>query len=172
MNEIRLLKDSEPPVVERPLPDSNPSGAELLRGEESFEWGMSEPPPPEVRIEDRRVAQRYRAQEGRCWIGWHEAGAFRQSPAWILDISASGGLLATDAPPLTDRSVWLRLDNPAVPDWAEARVVQLQASQSGFHAVRLVFRGTCPYPLIKAVAFASRPTARPGPTATWNFNAW
>jgi hypothetical protein len=132
-----------------------------------------EPPPVEHRIVDRRVASRYRALEGRCWIGWQVGLGFHQSAAWILDISASGSLIATDAAPPTNCSVWLRLDNPAVPDWAESRVIERKASQSGIYAARLVFRGACPYTLIKAVAFSLNPAAaRPKPPSSWNLNAW
>jgi hypothetical protein len=178
MNEIRLVKGLDPLKVEVELevepPDSHPSGLTPLGDPGPFEPGGAEPPPsPEYRIEDRRVSQRYQANEGRCWIGWHDMGGFRRSAAWILNISGSGSLIATDAPTPTNCPVWLRLDDPAVPDWAEAKVVDVQMGQSGICAVRLVFRGVCPYAFIKAVAFAPRPgAARPGPSSSWNPNEW
>ena len=169
MNEIRLQNDSEPQVIE------------ILHADDEVPSARRPPtriPPPGIyrgmvpatrrpRFEDRRVAQRHRAKEGRCWIGWHDAGLFRQSAAWIIDISASGGLIATDAPPPGDRSVWIRLDNALVPDWAETRLVTLQSSQGGIYAARVVFRGTCPYSLLKEVAFslANPDASRPGPSS-------
>jgi hypothetical protein len=173
MNEIRLLKGSETLTVEIEQPDSLAASLPPSGEPDPPEPQAGEPPPAEYRLEDRRVAQRYRAAEGRCWIGWQDMGGFRQSAAWILDISVSGSLIATDVAPPTSRSVWLRLDNPAVPDWAEARLVDLRASQAGLYAVRLVFRGACPYAFIKEVAFSSGPRpARPGPSSSWKLNAW
>jgi hypothetical protein len=113
-------------------------------------FGQSGPP-------ERRVSQRYRARDVRGLIGWTEGGVFRQRNAWIVDISATGSLIATDVPPPLDRSIWLRLDNPAVPAWAEAKVLRIHTNASGLHAARLAFEGTCPYELIKGVAFALRP---------------
>jgi hypothetical protein len=173
MDEIRLLKGSEPLTVEIERPDSPPSSSSPTVDPGPPEPQAYEPSPVEHRIEDRRVAQRYRAVEGRCWVGWQDGVGFRQSAAWILDISVSGSLIATDAPPPTNRTVWLRLDNPSVPEWAETRVIDLQASKSGIYAARLVFRGACPYAFIKAVAFSTGPqSARPGPSSSWNLNAW
>jgi hypothetical protein len=174
MNEIRLLKDPDSLKVEVEPPDSQPPGLPTSDDRDSLEPDPGEPPfPLEYRIEDRRVAHRYRAKEGRCWIGWKGVGGFQQSAGWIIDISVSGSLVATDAPTPADRPVWLRLDDPAVPEWAEAKVVDLQKAQSGIYAARLVFRGACPYALMKAAAFASSPPpARPTPHHSWNLNAW
>jgi hypothetical protein len=105
---------------------------------------------------ERRAAQRYLARDVRGWIGWYEGATFRELTAWIVNISAAGTLVATDTPPPADRAIWLRLDNPAVPDWAAARVVRIHTSASGLHAARLVFQNTCPYELIKGVAFSPR----------------
>jgi hypothetical protein len=174
MNELQILKGLDPLLSEVGLSDSPPSDPAPPGDHPFFASDPIEPSPHfGSRVEDRRVAHRYRARDGRCWIGWHAAGGFRQSAAWIIDISASGGLLATDGPPPLDRSVWIRLDNPSVPDWAEARVVDLRPTSSEIHAVRLVFRGTCPYAVIKAVAFSSQaPQGRPEAPASWNLNAW
>jgi hypothetical protein len=177
MNEIRLLKDLESQIIEIEPAEPGATYSAPCCPEDRTPPGPEEPPPPfppYVPSSDRRVAQRYRAKEGRCWVGWHDAGSFRQSAAWIIDISSSGGLIATDAPPPADRSVWLRLDNAEVPDWAEARLVTLQTSHTGIFAARIVFRGICPYPLIKAVAFgtANPHAPRPEPSPSWNLNAW
>jgi hypothetical protein len=170
MNEIQPLKNLEHRSVEvEPL---DPEFARPTTARDPFaSAGCETPPPPEARIVDRRVAVRHRAKEGRCWLGWHDRGFFRHSAAWIINISSSGALVATDIPPPADQSIWLRLDNPAFPEWAETRLVDLQESQAGIYAARIVFRGVCPYTLIKAVAFdISGPGF--GPPPSWNPNAW
>jgi hypothetical protein len=190
MNEIRLAKGQESLTVEVELPASDPSGLGSPGGRDLIGVEVEGPPPPEpepepepeadgpppppAKLLERRVSQRYRSVQGRCWIGWHDGVNFRQSAAWILDISLSGGLIAADVPPPTNRSIWLRLDDPAVTDWAETRVIELKASPSGIAAARLVFRGSCPYAFMKAVAFSppgSRP-AQPGHSAFWDVNSW
>ena len=173
MNEIRHLKNTEPRVIETVTErtEIDDPTAFTAREVDPFARGMEGA--SFLPGEDRRVAQRYRAKDGRCWLGWQEAGGFRQSAGWIIDISVSGGLIATDAAPPTDRSIWLRLDNPIVPDWAETRLVAVQSSQGGIFAARVVFRGTCPYAFIKEVAFSTRSgAARPEPSSSWNLNAW
>src|SRR4051794_25985978 len=119
MNEIRHLKDREPRVIETNTERTEIDDPTAVAAPEDDPFARGTDTPPLVPFlpgEDRRVAQRYRAKEGRCWIGWHEAGGFRQSAGWIIDISMSGGLIATDVAPPNDRSLWLRLDNPIVPD--------------------------------------------------------
>lgn len=174
MNEIRPRKDPEPqPLEVEPVGDGSYGPSPLVDADPRTEvFGST--PTSSAHAQDRRVAHRYRAVNGRCWLGWQDAVQFRQSAAWIIDIGASGTLVATDDLPPDDRSIWLRLDNPDVPEWAETRLVQVQASRSGIYAARLVFRGTCPYAIIKAVVFSApgRQDARPGPSATWDHNAW
>jgi hypothetical protein len=174
MNEVRLLKVSEPLTAEVEAPDDQVSRPMPPLDQDPSVIGPEETPPAERMIKDRRVAHRHRAVNGRCWIGWHDGVAFQNAAAWIIDISVSGTLVATDVPPPADRSIWLRLDNHAVPDWTETRVVEVQTSQRGICAARLVFRHNCPYVLIKAVAFAvtgSQP-AGPEPSTSWKLNNW
>jgi hypothetical protein len=122
---------------------------------------------------DQRASQRYAAVGGRSWLGWYEGSRFQQTPAWILNISASGCLIAADAPAPLDRSIWLRLDDAAVPDWSEVRVISHQRTNAGLLASRLVFRGTCPYDMMKAVAFGpSHQRPGPEPSRSWSFNSW
>jgi hypothetical protein len=123
---------------------------------------------------ERRASQRYPAVAGRAWLGWHEAGVFRQTAAWILNVGASGCLVAADSPVPDDRSSWLRPDDPGVRDWAKVRVVGHRRSNAGHLAFRLVFRGACPYDLMKAVAFgpSGKGPARPEPSRSWLSNSW
>jgi hypothetical protein len=169
MNEI------EPWKVSRPLK------AEV----EPTDAGFLDPADPEPEVwnprytpmqpNDKRASQRYPAvgDTGRSWLGWYEGSSFRQTAAWILNISAAGCLIAADAPAPLDRSLWLRLDNAAVPDWSEVRVIGHQRTNAGLLASRLVFRGTCPYNLMKAVAFG-RPhqPCRSEPLRSWQSNSW
>jgi hypothetical protein len=167
MNEIRPWKVSEPLKAEiEPIAVESATFPEP--GPEVWTPSITPMCPSE-----QRASQRYAAMAGRSWLGWYEGSNLRQTAAWILNISASGCLIAADAPTPGDRSVWLRLDNPAVPDWTEVRVVGEQKTDTGLLALRLVFRGTCPYEMMKAVAFgpAQRPPA-PEPARSWSFNSW
>jgi hypothetical protein len=175
MNEIRVVKDPESLKVEvLPRDPENGDPGPSVHPDPIESDGEGAPPPAPGRIEERRVAHRYRATQGRCWIGWNDGVKFHQSAAWLLNISLSGGLVATDAPPPTNRSVWLRLDDPAVPDWTEARIIEIKGSRGGLSAARLVFRGSCPYALMKVVAFGASAArqAPPGHAAYWNPNTW
>ena len=168
MNDIQLWNGSEPHKAEvEPITDDFP----IPPDPGTEEWF---PNPAQVRIQEQRSSQRYLAASGRSWLGWHEKGSFHQTAAWILNISASGCLVAADEPAPADRSLWLRLDNPAVPGWAEVRVIGQQTSNVGILASRLVFRGTCPYELMKAVAFDSSASRPPKlePSRSWSFNSW
>jgi hypothetical protein len=169
MNEIQTWKVAPPLKAEvDPLPlggdvpdYSDPPVAEWRPGYVSLQGN------------DARSSQRYPAVAGRSWLGWHEATAFRQVAAWILNISASGCLVAVDERAAENRALWLRLDNPSVPDWAEVRVIEHLTTNSGLLASRLVFRGNCPYEVIKAVAFgATQQPHRPEPSRSWISNTW
>jgi hypothetical protein len=122
---------------------------------------------------DKRASQRYPAVGGRSWLGWYEGSRFRQTPAWILNISAGGCLIAADAPAPHDRSIWLRLDHTTLLDWAEVRVIAHQQTGAGLLASRFVFRDTCPYELMKVVAFGpSQQPSQPQPSRSWSLNSW
>ena len=168
MNEIQVYKDSEPLKAEiEPIevdstipPEPNPS-----------EWAPSF---EQIRVEEQRACQRYPAVAGRSWLGWYQGSQFHQTAAWILNISAGGCLVVADALAPADRSLWLRLDDPAAADWAEVRVVGQKTGSGGILASRLVFRGACPYDMMKAVAFSSsaKLPAKPEPSRSWSFNSW
>src|SRR3954470_13014803 len=98
MNEIVSSKDLEALTVElEPLEVNSSCPPPSWDHEPSAPGSVMQAFLHDQRISDRRVAQRYLATQGKCWIGWHEAGTFRNSAAWIIDISSSGALVATDA---------------------------------------------------------------------------
>jgi hypothetical protein len=168
MNEIEVYKDSEPLKAEiEPIGADPPIPPDPTPGD----WSQYLYP---MRVEENRACQRYPAVAGRSWLGWYEGRQFHQTAAWILNISAGGCLVVADKTTPVDRSLWLRLDDPGVPNWAEVRVVGQQSGSGGILASRLVFRGTCPYDMMKAVAFSSsaKPTAKPEPSRSWSFNSW
>jgi hypothetical protein len=168
MSNIDLWKGSRPLKAEvepvgitlPPVPERGPD-----------EWSPTFAP---SQVSEQRASQRYPAVEGRCWLGWHEGTEFREIAAWILNISASGCLVAADAPGPTDRPIWLRLDAPACSRWVDVRIMGHQSTDAGILASRLVFRGACPYDLMKAVAFATsaRRAASGGPSPSWSLNSW
>src|SRR5262245_29955740 len=120
MNEIQPWKDVEPLKAEIEPPDLELPIPPDFESDSDSEPGL-EPGPNDghsafsgARFADKRTCQRYRAVNGRGWLGWYEGSAFHQTAAWILDISAGGCLAAADRPAPTRGSAWLRLDNPAV----------------------------------------------------------
>ena len=54
--------------------------------------------------EDRRAARRHLAKAGRAWLGWREGGEFLVNPAFVLDISMGGCLMAAEVEPPLNRS--------------------------------------------------------------------
>ncbi len=116
---------------------------------------------PSCSPEDRRAAYRQTATFGRAWLGWHEGQAFLSRPAFVLDISMGGCLIAAEGEPPMYRTVSIRLDGPLLPVWFEARVLQVRGGDAAIRAVRLIFADSCPYELFMAVAYgqASREAA-------------
>jgi hypothetical protein len=168
MNEMKVWADSQPERAE-PEPSGEPFPNPPDPGPNTWYATAAQ-----IRIVEQRACQRYPAIGGRSWLGWYVGSQFEQTAAWILNLSASGCLTVADRPVPADRSLWLRLDDPAVPDWAEVRVVGHHTGNGGMLALRLVFRGACPYELMKAVAFGptqNRPT-QPEPSRSWSFNSW
>ena len=168
MNEIQVYEDSEPlkaeiePIgVDLPIPpDPTPD--------------VWVPTAAQIRAEEQRACQRYPAVAGRSWLGWYEGSQFHRTAAWILNISAGGCLVVADTAAPAGGSLWLCLDDHAVANWAEVRVIGQKTGVGGILASRLVFRGACPYDMMKAVAFSSSAMlrAKPEPSRSWSFNSW
>jgi hypothetical protein len=102
---------------------------------------------------DRRSAHRHPALFGRAWLGWREGGEFLGTPAFVLDISVGGCLVAAEKEPPTRGAVLIRLDGPILPVWYEAKVVEVRGIEAAIRAVRLIFADSCPYELFMAVAY-------------------
>ena len=103
--------------------------------------------------EDRRSAGRQIATVGRAWLGWREGQEFLVKPAFVLDISMGGCLMAAEGEPPLHRKALIRLDGPLLPVWFEARVLQVRGGAAAIRAVRLIFADSCPYDLFMAVAY-------------------
>jgi hypothetical protein len=102
---------------------------------------------------DRRASLRYPAVVRHAWLGWREGREFQRAAAFLLDISLGGCLLAATEVPPAHRTILICLDGPLLPVWFEAKALEVRASESGIHAVRLIFPGSCPYELFMAVAY-------------------
>ena len=108
---------------------------------------------PRISREDRRAARRHPAKAGRAWLGWREGGEFLVNPAFVLDISIGGCLMAAEVEPPLHHIVLIRLDGPLLPVWFEARVLEVRSGEAAVRAVRLSFPDFCPYDLYMAVAY-------------------
>lgn len=108
---------------------------------------------PSLSAEDRRAAHRQIATVGRAWLGWHEGQEFLMKPAFVLDISLGGCLMAAQGEPPLHRKALIRLDGPLLPVWFEARVLHVRGGDAEVRAVRLIFADSCPYELFMAVAY-------------------
>jgi hypothetical protein len=64
--------------------------------------------------------------------------------ALLLDVSATGAMIALDEAPTPREPVWLRLGLQDRVAWREARVVGVTSSPRGPHLVRLAFLDPCP----------------------------
>src|SRR3954469_22850234 len=94
---------------------------------------------PRRSLANRRAAQRYPAKAGRAWLGWRVGGEFLMSPAFVLDISLGGCLMAAEGEPPLNQIVLIRLARPPLPVWFEARVQEVRAGEAAVRAVRLIF---------------------------------
>ncbi len=113
--------------------------------------------PPRIgarpKARERRQTLRYRAQMGRAWIGWREAGEFVTRASWVLDVSSGGCLLAAEGAPPAGTSAFLRLDGVVLPEWFPVQVLDVRDSMGTVGAVRLAFPEGCPYELFMGLAY-------------------
>jgi hypothetical protein len=99
---------------------------------------------------------------GRAWLGWKTPRAFEYRAAWVIDVSAGGCLVASDGIPPSEGPVYLRLVGALLPEWFEARVLEVRDGEANICAVRLTFAEGCPYDLFMGLAFGR---FRAGPPA-------
>ncbi len=109
--------------------------------------------------DERRVTCRYSAAKGPVVIGWWIGPKFETAEIALRDISLSGASAITETPPPDSAPIWLRLNDPAHPDWVEATVVAVAAQRQKPALVRIQFTEPCPYEFFKA---AIRGMALPG----------
>ena len=93
---------------------------------------------------DRRAAHRQIATVGCAWLGWREGQEFLVKPAFVLDISMGGCLVAAQVEPPLHRTVLIRLDGPLLPVWFEARVLQVRRRRGGGPSRPTDLRGLLP----------------------------
>ena len=113
---------------------------------------MRRPPPPILSDKDseRRVGCRYEAAKGPVVLGWWNGPKFETAEMALRDISLSGASAVTETPPPDSAPIWLRLNDPAHPDWVEANVVAVIARRRHPALVRMKFLESCPYEFFKA----------------------
>ena len=93
---------------------------------------------------------RYAAAKGPVEIGWWIGPEFKTAEVALRDISLSGASAVTRTPPPDSAPIWLRLNDPAHPDWVEAKVIAVTTRFWGPALVRMKFRESCPYDFFKA----------------------
>ena len=113
----------------------------------------AQPPPDATLRPDRRCSDRHSSHVHRAWIGWQGPTEFRTTPAWLLDISLGGCLVATSIEPPGDRVLLIRLDGPMLPVWYETQTLSLRPDESHVWLCRLFFPDQCPYELFLATVY-------------------
>ena len=93
---------------------------------------------------------RYAAAKAPVEIGWWIGQEFKTAEMALRDISLSGASAVTRTPPPDSAPIWLRLNDPAQPDWVEAKVIAITTRFWGPALVRMKFREPCPYEFFKA----------------------
>jgi PilZ domain len=109
--------------------------------------------PAPLRDADRRSALRYPSIMGRCWLGWHAGRDFPRLPAFLIDLSSGGCLLAADDEPPESQPVLLRLDGPLLPLWFSAHIRTIRRSALGVRAIHLGFPDGCAYELFMGAVY-------------------
>ncbi len=100
--------------------------------------------------DERRSMCRYAAAKGHIVIGWWIGPDFKAVEVALRDVSLSGVSAVTRTPPPRSAPIWLRLTNPAHPDWVEARVIAVATRFWRPALVRMKFPELCPFDFFKA----------------------
>lgn len=120
------------------------------------------PPPGQP---ERRAGHRYPVVEDHAWLGWWDGPSFVTTPSRVLDLGLRGALLAVDAPPLRDRSLWFCPPSSPNPEWLEAALVQSSENVLGQREVRITFRRLLPYDTFKTLVYGNPEPAADGEAA-------
>ena len=102
------------------------------------------------KVGERRVTCRYPAAKSPIVLGWWVGTKFETTEMALRDISLSGASVVTRTRPPASGPIWLRLNDPAHPDWVEATVIAVTTRFWGPALVRLKFLMPCPYDFFKA----------------------
>jgi hypothetical protein len=127
-------------------------------------WGrqvVAPAPDPAPPVERRAVPRRH--VECLAWVGWKSWRRFHMNDALVVNISRGGALVFLDAPPPTDRDVWVFLESPERNAVVKARVQQVQTTATGQCAAHVGFAEPCPYAFFEAAVcgqHAADPRAR------------
>ncbi len=135
---------------------------------------MRRPPPPipSDKESERRVTCRYAASKGPVVIGWWIGPDFETAEMALRDISLSGASAVTETPPPDSAPIWLRLNDPAHPDWVEATVIAVTAGRRSPTLVRMKFLEPCPYEFFKAAIRGIVPPGEAEGTAQIGKHYW
>jgi hypothetical protein len=108
--------------------------------------------------DERRVTCRYPAAREPVIIGWWVGEKFKTVGVALRDISLSGASAKTRTPPPASGPVWIRLNDPAQPEWVEAKVIAISTGFWGPSLVRMKFSDACPYDFFTAAIRGSGPS--------------
>lgn len=105
---------------------------------------------------ERRSAPRHRV-ECRAWVGWKTWRRFPMHDALMIDLSRGGARIFLDAPPPSDRPVWVFLETPGRNAVVRARVKDFTLTAGGQCAARVAFDELCPYAVFEAAVCGLAP---------------
>lgn len=85
------------------------------------------------------------------------AAVLRSCGALMLDLSQTGALLLSEAPPPAGQPIWIRLEDAVTTEWIETSLAGISAHEPGSYLVRVAFRESCPYDLFKQIVYGVGP---------------
>lgn len=139
----------------------------------------STPPPVYAETDgERRITCRYAAAKSPVEIGRWVGSEFKITEMALRDVSLSGASGVAETPPPDSATIWMRLNDPAHPDWVEATVIAVTSQRRSPSLVRMKFCESCPYEFFKAAIRGIDPPgeseryARTGLSTYWSGHYW
>jgi hypothetical protein len=156
-----LLGRRRGPLAGAPVPGGGPENPRSAHvrvdsAEAAPAAPLIEPPPSAQAAESRIPAPPRESLES---AEEEPAAVLRTCGALMLDLSHTGALFLSEAPPPAHKPLWVRLEGPVASEWLETRLVAITSHQPGSYLVRVAFRDSCPYDFFKQVVYGGGPAS-------------
>ncbi len=110
-----------------------------------------------ARAEEKRSDARHDVEECRAWVGWKTWRRFPIRHALMVNLSRGGALVFLDAPPPTDKPIWVYLETPGQKAVVKGKAVEIRETAAGQCTVRIAFETPCPYTVFEAAVCGLAP---------------